>query len=213
MKYSTLFFDLDGTLYSQSTGLWGEIRTRMDAYMHQKMGLPRELIPNLRRRYFEQYGTTLRGLQHHYNIDSDEYLAYVHDLPLHAYLKPDPGLRWLLESLRQPKWIFTNADRQHAQRVMEILQVADCFEGVIDVRRLEFNCKPNPDVYHRALEIAGESSAEHSVFFEDSPRNLTAARALGFFTVLVGGEPTQNCIDLEIENLNQLPQRFPELWH
>ena len=44
--------------------------------------LPVEEVDILRRNYFEQYGTTLRGLQIHHQVDTDEYLAYVHDLPL-----------------------------------------------------------------------------------------------------------------------------------
>ncbi len=58
-------------------------------------------------------GTTMRGLQIHHQIDTDDYLAYVHDLPLHDYLYPNPQLRSLLTSLPQRRWIFTNADADY----------------------------------------------------------------------------------------------------
>jgi putative hydrolase of the HAD superfamily len=88
MSYTTLFFDLDDTLYSPKNGLWLAIRERMGEYMAERLGLPRDEIPAIRHLYYTTYGTTLRGLQRHYQVDSDDYLAYVHDLPLERYLQP-----------------------------------------------------------------------------------------------------------------------------
>jgi putative hydrolase of the HAD superfamily len=82
MGYTTLFIDLDGTLYSNSTGLWDAIRVRMTQYMLERLNLPKENVSNLRRQYFERYGTTLRGLQIHHGVDANDYLAFVHNLPL-----------------------------------------------------------------------------------------------------------------------------------
>ncbi len=70
MTYSTLFFDLDDTLYPANSGLWLEIRSRMEQYMHERLGLPEDKIPELRQIYLEKYGTTLRGLQHEFQIDA-----------------------------------------------------------------------------------------------------------------------------------------------
>ena len=64
--------------------------------MYERIGLSWEEIPQLRQAYYENYGTTLRGLQQHYQVDAEDYLAYVHDLPLEDYLEPDPELRELL---------------------------------------------------------------------------------------------------------------------
>ena len=82
MNFSTLFFDLDDTLYPNNTGLWEAIRERMALYMSERLGLPREQVQTLRKTYFQTYGTTLRGLQLHHEVDVDDYLAFVHDLPL-----------------------------------------------------------------------------------------------------------------------------------
>jgi hypothetical protein len=82
MNYSTIFFDLDDTLYPKTSGLWGAIRERMGVFMVERLGLPAEEVPIIRKTYFETYGTTLRGLQIHYHVNSDEYLSYVHDLHL-----------------------------------------------------------------------------------------------------------------------------------
>jgi len=92
VKYTTIFFDLDDTLYPASTGLWYAIKERMNIYMRDRMGFDPAEIPQLREKYYLQYGTTLRGLQANHEIDVDEYLAFVHDLPLKDYIQPNPAL-------------------------------------------------------------------------------------------------------------------------
>ncbi|HLE13303.1 MAG TPA: hypothetical protein VI776_01040, partial [Anaerolineales bacterium] len=92
MPYTALFIDLDDTIYPNTSGLWGAIRERMTLFMHERLGLSPEVTPELRRSYVDNYGTTLRGLQIHYQVDPWEFLAYVHDLPLEVYLQPDPYL-------------------------------------------------------------------------------------------------------------------------
>jgi putative hydrolase of the HAD superfamily len=212
MPINTLFFDLDDTLYPASTGLWNAIRDRMNAYIGNLVDLPPGEIVALRQHYLETYGTTLRGLQIHYQIDADEYLAYVHDLPLKKYIQPDPCLGTLLHSLPQRRWIFTNADIHHARRILSILQLEGCFEGIIDIRALNFICKPDPVAYVRALEVAGISNPAECVLFDDAPRNLQPALDRGWIPVWVGGEQSNPAAFLTIPNLHALPQAMPELW-
>ena len=157
MGYSTIFFDLDDTLYASSNGLWEAIQARMNRYMAERLNIPQDKVPELRRSYYETYGTTLRGLQRHYQVDADDYLNYVHDLPLQEYLSPAPDFRAMVLSLPQKRWVFTNADDDHARRVLAILGLSDCFAGIIDVRAIAFACKPEPVAYHRALALAGKS--------------------------------------------------------
>src|SRR3989304_4311416 len=114
MLYRTLLFDLDDTLYPHQTGLWEAIRLRMDKYMHQRLGLSLEAIPDLRKYYLETYGTTLRGLQMNNHVDAQDFLAYVHDLPVRRYLQPNPLLRQMLLSLPPKRFVFTNAHQPHA---------------------------------------------------------------------------------------------------
>jgi len=213
MRYTTIFFDLDGTLYSDQTGLWEAIKARMSSYMADRLGLPWESIPELRSHFYRTYGTTLRGLQIHYQVDPDDYLAYVHDLQLENYLEKTPELRKMLESLPQVCWIFTNADVEHARRVLKILDVLDCFEGIIDVHAIEFACKPEPVAYQRALTLAGEPDPQRCLILDDSVENLLAARELGFTTVLVGWDgvhPQTN--SYRIPNILALRESLPELW-
>ena len=212
MTWTVLFIDLDDTLYPKTNGLWEAIRLRMTDYLHDPLGFDPGEIQELRQTYYETYGTTLRGLQLHHDVDEDEYLAYVHDLPLEQYISPDPQLRSLLESLPQKKWILTNADADHASRVLQVLGIDDCFSGIIDVRALRFLCKPDRQAYVRALELAGETNPEKCVLLDDSIRNLIPAHQAGFTTVLVGSPQHHETADYSIQNLKDLPQVFNQLW-
>ncbi len=207
-----MFFDLDDTLYPNTNGLWEAIRLRMTDYLRDTLGFAPGEIQEIRQSYYENYGTTLRGLQTHHEVDEDDYLAYVHDLPLEEFISPDPRLRSMLESLPQKKWIFTNADADHAKRVLKVLGIEDCFSGLIDVRALDFLCKPDRQAYVRALDLAGEANPENCVLLDDSIRNLTPAQQAGYTTVLVGSTEQNQAADYTIESLKDLPQVFKQLW-
>jgi pyrimidine 5'-nucleotidase len=212
VPWTVLFFDLDDTLYPNTNGLWEAIRLRMTDYLRDQLGFPPEEIQEIRQSYYETFGTTLRGLQTHHEVDEDDYLAFVHDLPLEEYISPDGELRSMLESLPQRKWIFTNADAAHAKRVLQTLGIEDCFSGIIDVRALEFLCKPESQAYSRALELAGENNPKNCVLLDDSIRNLIPAHQAGFTTVLVGSAEQNQAADYSVDRLIDLPRVFTQLW-
>jgi len=212
MRFNSLYFDLDDTLYPPGSGLWDAIRQRMNEYMQGFIDLPIPEITKIRQSYLEEYGTTLRGLQAHYDVDADDYLTFVHDLPLERYIQPDPNLHTLLLSLPQRRWIFTNADSNHAKRVLSILGISDCFEGIIDIRAIDFACKPDKIAYQKALAIATDTDPLRCVIFDDAIRNLYPARELGFFTVLVGKDGKEPSVDRTLSSLHEMRECLPELW-
>jgi putative hydrolase of the HAD superfamily len=212
MRYKSLYFDLDDTLYPSTSGLWEAIRGRMNTYMQKFMDLPLPEIAAIRQSYLERYGTTLRGLQTQYEVDADEYLAFVHDLPLEKFIHPDPDLRRMLESLPQKRWIFTNSDLNHVKRVLNILGLVDCFNGIIDIHAVDFACKPDKLAYQRALSFAGDENPSNCTIFDDALRNLAPAREMGFFTVLVGKDGPEPQVDRTIPSLHVLKEYMPELW-
>lgn len=210
MKITTLFFDLDDTLYPPSSGLWDEIRVRIEQYLLDRMHIPPEEIQEVRQSFYNQYGTTLRGLQITRNVDMHEYLAYVHDVPLIDYITPEPRLRDVLEQIPLRKLIFTNADRNHANRVLDILGLQGIFEDIIDIIDIAPYCKPQPEAFQIALQRAGNPDPRACLMLDDSPRNLATAQSLGFATVCVGGQtaPEGGCnatIPHLLDLLNVLP--------
>jgi putative hydrolase of the HAD superfamily len=188
MRFNTLFFDLDETLYPSSSGLWIAIRERINAFMLERMDFPPEQVPVLREQFFRQYGTTLRGLQANYSVDMEEYLAFVHDVPLQDYLHPDPALRGVIESLPARKFIFTNADCAHASRVTDTLGLDGLWDGCIDVHVITPYCKPMPESFDLALKAAGSPDPHQCVLLDDQPRTTRVARSQGIYTILVGKE-------------------------
>jgi putative hydrolase of the HAD superfamily len=192
MTFSTLFFDLDDTLYPASCGLWRDIRARIGLYMRERLDIPAEQVEPLRRHYYETYGTALRGLEREYPVDKADFLAFVHDLPLGDYLAPDPGLCSVIEALPARKFIFTNADSAHAGRVLRALGLEGCFDGVIDVLAVAPYCKPMPESIDIALRLAGNPDPRRCAILDDMPRTTRAARQAGIFSILVGEAEAEN---------------------
>jgi pyrimidine 5'-nucleotidase len=186
MRFTTLFFDLDDTLYPASTGLWHAIKERMNLYMRARVGIPEDDIPFLREQYFKMYGTTLRGLQERHNVDKDDFLAFVHDLPLPDYLTPNPVVREVIAALPTRNLIFTNADAAHARRVLAALQLDDLFDRVVDVNAVAPYCKPMPESFAIAMDLADEPDPRKCVMIDDLPRTTRAALSVGMASLLYG---------------------------
>jgi len=187
---SYILFDLDDTLYPRHAGVMDQIRDRMLVYLQARLNLSPGEADALRRRYFQTYGTTMRGLQINYQIDTEEYLAYVHDIPLHHYLTANTRLDSVLASIAETKVIFTNSSREHATRVLDLLGIRHHFDRIIDVRDVGYESKPQPAAYQQACRLLG-ALPEECVMVDDNTRNLQPAKALGMTTVLVldGNDP------------------------
>ncbi|KAK3034273.1 hypothetical protein RJ639_032208 [Escallonia herrerae] len=131
-KYDCLLFDLDDTLYPLSSGLAAGCLKNIGDYMVEKLGIDESKISDLCNLLYKNYGTTMAGLRAiGYDFDYDEYHSFVHGRLPYENLKPDPVLRSLLLSLPIRKVIFTNADKIHAVKVLRILGLEECFEGII----------------------------------------------------------------------------------
>jgi hypothetical protein len=59
----------------------------------------------------------------------------------------------MLEGISLPKWVFTASTVPHATRCLELLGIGDMFEGIIDVRAVDWLTKHNPDAYRKAMSI------------------------------------------------------------
>jgi putative hydrolase of the HAD superfamily len=205
MSISTLFIDLDDTLYPPTSGVWSLIRQRIDLYIHERLAVPWAQVQELRRTLFEQYGTTMRGLQACYHIDEADYLAFVHDVPVETLIQPDPLLRRVLEQYSQRKVIFTNADVNHANRVIRALGFDGLFDQIIDICAISPHCKPQLPAFHIALSLADESDPGRCLLADDTPANIKAALEFGFQAVLVGSPHPDDGHYPSIPRLHDLP--------
>ncbi len=197
-------FDLDQTLYPMTSGLMDEVGRLIKQYMRERCGFAESEIVALRDRYFREYGTTLRGLMLHHNVDPEDYLAYVHNLPLEQFIAPNPALDEALAALPLTKVIFTNASEAHARRVLALLGVERHFSAIIDIKAIRYVNKPEPGAYEQALALLG-ARPEECLLLDDAPRNLVPGRAMGMVTVLVGSEDAQGA-DFAIARIEDLPR-------
>jgi putative hydrolase of the HAD superfamily len=211
MPFTTILFDVDETLYPPSAGIWALIRQRIDLYMHDRLGIPADEVSKMREEFFIQYGTTLRGLTITLGIDPLDYLSFVHDIPVKNYIAPAPYLKQVLQQIHLQKVIFTNADSGHASRVISALQIADCFDQIIDILDISPYCKPQNEAFEIALQKIGSPDPCSCIFVDDSPRNLAAAKQLGMTTIHVGQAQAQPAGDLYIKDIGSIGEILKKL--
>jgi putative hydrolase of the HAD superfamily len=176
-------FDLDNTLYPAEVSLYPQIDVRMRAYIAQFLGLDSDAARVVQKRYFREYGTSLRGMMDRHGMDPAPYLDAVHDIDI-SVLPADPNLEAALAALPGRKIIFTNASEAHAERVTERLGIRHHFSGIFDIVAAEYRPKPQAHGYDRLLKQHG-LDPRRCVMVEDIARNLEPAAALGMTTVWV----------------------------
>ena len=203
--FPVILFDLDNTLYTAECGIFDLIDQRMDEWLITRLQVPQSEVSDFRRKYFLRYGTTLRGLMLHHQVEPMDFLRFVHDVPVKDFLSIDLDLRRSLEEITSRKIIFTNSDEAHATRILDALGIRDLFEKIFDIEAMGFIPKPNPEAYQAVLNYAGVSP-EECLLIDDMERNLKPAKALGMRTVLIGtGEPAEDTYHaiVNIKELNQ----------
>ena len=211
MKFDAYFFDVDGTLYDESTcGLMDEINRRIDEWILKTVPMPAAEVPPFRRDLFMRYGGTLPGLTIEHGSDYYASMRYCHDIRVEEYISPNPFLKEQLDMLPGRKYVFTSSYRFYTVRVLKALGITDCFEGIIDAIDVFPRPKPSPESFRKAFQITAERDIRRCVFLDDQPRNIDAAHKEGFFTVQVGtlhprSEFADGVLD-RIEDLMLIPE-------
>jgi putative hydrolase of the HAD superfamily len=174
-------FDLDHTLYTTDAAQQAQMEERICGYVQRHFGLARDAAWEIQKRFLRDHGSTLAGLIRTEHIDPDAYHDEVNDLEALA-LAPDAALRGGLARLPGRRFVFTNNCGRFAKDVLKRLGVEDLFDGIIDVKAMDFVLKPSPKAFETLLALSGIDPTR-AAMFDDSPRNLIPARALGMKTV------------------------------
>ncbi len=198
-------FDLDETLYPKGSGVMEAVRDRIDSYMMERLGLDEETVRVLRPRYRQEYGTALAGLLVDYQVDAEDYLSYVHDVPLEEYLSVNRVLDQALGQVPWRKAVFTSSTRMHADRVLAALGITHHFERIYDVSNTGYVGKPYPQAYQAVVQ-ALQVCASDCIMIEDHLPNLRAPRELGMITVLVGATALADGVDFVIDRVEDIVQ-------
>jgi pyrimidine and pyridine-specific 5'-nucleotidase len=184
------FFDLDNTLYPKSSGIDLLMARRIELFFETHLSLPQAESKRLGARFYRDYGLAIKGLIKHFSIDPVVYDEFVDGgLQLEEILKPAVGLSSLMDRLskRGPCWVFTNAGRSHAVRVLKLLDIEKFFSGVIycDYSETDFPAKPDRLAFARAMKCAQIDDPAKCFFFDDSLGNIRSAQEVGWKVVYI----------------------------
>ena len=182
-KIDTWIFDLDNTLYSADSGIFQQVHKLMGKFIVEHLKVDTNKANNLQRKYYKQYGTTLRGLMDNHDIDPDYFLEEVHNLD-YSIVSPNLKLAKNLENLNGRRFIFTNANKKHAEIVLEKLQITNLFEEIFDIKMANYIPKPEIQTYEKLIETYN-INPNKTIMFDDIAKNLVPASKIGFTTVWI----------------------------
>ena len=176
-------FDLDNTLYPRDTGLHLQMDVRIRDFVANALKISLEDAHQVQKGYYRDHGTTLRGLMNDHGIVPEHFLDYVHKLDYTPIVRNE-ALSAAMARLPGAKYVFTNGDLGHAQRVTDKLGIAHHFEAMFDIVAAELEPKPAAVCYERFLAHTGIEPTR-AAMFEDLARNLAVPHAIGMRTVLI----------------------------
>jgi putative hydrolase of the HAD superfamily len=179
----TWVFDLDNTLYPPSANLFGQMDQRFSTYVQRLTGLEAQAALQLCHDYWDTYGSTLKGLIEHHDVDPHHFLADVHDIDI-SHLEEDERLTLALRGLKGRKIVYTNGSENHAQRVLAKRGLTREFDAIYGVEHAEFAPKPTEGAFSRVFALDGLNPTK-AAMIEDEARNLRVPHALGMRTVHV----------------------------
>lgn len=166
---------MDGTMVD-SEPKWGIATYEMS----ERLG--RRLTPELREKTIGgSFANTLRICAEHAGVPDPDYdeqrsILYARMKELLTDLKPNPGIRPLLDQLEMPCVVCTNTERELADPCIDAVG-RQYFVGSITGDEVP-HAKPAPDMYVAAAEMVGFPPSSCLVF-EDSWSGMTAARDAG----------------------------------
>lgn len=179
-------FDLDNTLYHPSARLFDQIEVKMTDWVMSTLDVSHEKANQLRRHYWEKYGTTLAGLMREHQVDPAPYLQEVHEIDL-SHLTPDPQLASGIAALPGRKIVYTNGSAPYACRVLSARGLSGLFDAVYGIENADFHPKPEQRAFETVFQKDG-LAPERAAMFEDDPRNLKAPHQMGMRTIHVADE-------------------------
>ena len=182
-RIDTWIFDLDNTLYSADSGIFQQVHQLMGKFIVEHLNVNINEAINIQRKYYKKHGTTLRGLMDNHGIDPDSFLEEVHKLD-YSIVNPNLKLAKNLENLNGKKFIFTNANKKHADIILDKLQITNLFEGIFDIKMANYIPKPEIQTYEKLIETYN-INPNKTIMFDDIAKNLVPAAKVGFTTVWI----------------------------
>lgn len=195
-------FDLDNTLYPESSHFFDQISRRMTEFIAMHFAIDPVTARARQKAHYQRYGTTLRGLMIEDGVAPEAFLDYVHDIDLDQ-LVPADRLGRAIDRLPGTKLVHTNGSRAHAERVLGRLGLTGHFTGIFDIAAAQWIPKPDPSGYRRFWS-AYDVDPLRACMVEDIVVNLKPAAEAGMVTVWIDGRAEaadQPYVDHRIQDL------------
>jgi pyrimidine 5'-nucleotidase len=207
---NTVFIDLDGCLITPK--LTRSVPNKIASYAVKYLKYDVGSASVKCREEYRRNGTNLEGfLRQGYEIDADHYHQHIHgSLPYTYHVSDMPRMRHILQTIPADKYIFTNADKKHAETCLELGGLSDCFKGIACYETLQTlhqgpytACKPKTVAMHLALQYA-QADALTSLVFDDQTKNVHMAMDYGVRAVLVGEDDSTCAYYAHLPSLRSL---------
>ena len=200
-------FDLDNTLHDARPHIFPSMHLQMNDYLKRHFGLDDEAANEMRRFFWERYGTTLKGLVRHYGHDPKHFLRETHRFAdLAGMVVRDNRLRHALARLPGKRLVFSNAPLHYVAEVVQALGLTNYFDAVYAIESTRYRPKPALQGFHVLLQTH-DLDPHRCALIDDMPENLRAAKRLGMSTVWVSAEArSAPFADLRVKSVTELPR-------
>jgi pyrophosphatase PpaX len=179
VRYSTVLFDLDGTLIDSGAMILASFRHATRTVLEREIP-DAELAALVGGMNIHEQMRTLDARR----VDELVRVYREHNEPLHADLQAFPGVADLLGELRaqgRKLGVVTSKRRRTVDLAFAVLPIERFFDAVVTSGDTERH-KPNPEPVLLALERLGAEPAD-AAFVGDSPFDVRAGQAADVFTV------------------------------
>ena len=181
MRFSTVLFDLDGTLVDSGEIILSSFRHATKTVLARE--IPDEVLAAA------VGGSNIYDQMRAFDEERADELVRVyreHNEPLHDDLEAFEGVEHVLARLKEEGrqlGIVTAKRRRTVELAFAILPLERYFDVVVTSEQTEHH-KPHPEPVLTALERLG-SRPEEAAFVGDSPFDMGAGKAAGVFTIAV----------------------------
>jgi pyrophosphatase PpaX len=179
VRYSTVLFDLDGTLIDSGAMILASFRHATRTVLEREIP-DAELAALVGGMNIHEQMRTLDAR----HVDELVRVYREHNEPLHADLQAFPGVENLLGELQaqgRKLGVVTSKRRRTVDLAFAVLPIERFFDAVVTSGDTERH-KPNPEPVLLALERLGADRAD-AAFVGDSPFDVRAGKAAGVFSV------------------------------
>ena len=209
-------FDYDLTLYgAEERCVLNSLDHRISLFVQKTVGGDFESAHKIRTDYLERFGTTLAGLMAMHQVNPDDFFDFIHEPEYLIYPKKAPEKLALLQSLKGPRFVFTNGRHDWSEAGMAHMGIDSAIDGVFDLKLLGWEGKPHESAYDKMekwlaqkLPAMGFEMPENKrdiVLLDDGLRNLEPAHRRGWTTIFVNpASESAPYVDYHIPHLMNL---------